>query len=117
MGTTAGGLPYPEPTDPIAEGADAIKALAEAIERCRLVGSVAATSAANGVCTVTFGQTFASAPTVIITPVFGSGGTDYTMYLIAATTTGFTARLFQAGSVAAAGVTVRINYLAVGVAS
>ena len=32
MGTTAGGLPYPEPTDPIAAGADAIKALAQAID-------------------------------------------------------------------------------------
>lgn len=30
MGTTLTGLPYPEPTDPIAAGADAIKALAEA---------------------------------------------------------------------------------------
>lgn len=31
-GTTAGrGYPYPDPTDPIAEGADAIRALAEAI--------------------------------------------------------------------------------------
>ena len=32
MGTTPSGLPYPEPTDPVAEGADAIRALAEAIE-------------------------------------------------------------------------------------
>ena len=26
------GLPYPDPTDPLAEGADAIKALAEAVD-------------------------------------------------------------------------------------
>lgn len=32
MGTTAQGLPYPEPTDPVAAGADAIRALAEAID-------------------------------------------------------------------------------------
>lgn len=32
MGTTPGGLPYPEPTDPVAAGADAIKALAQAVE-------------------------------------------------------------------------------------
>ena len=32
MGTTVGGLPYPEPTDPIAQGAAAIRALAEAID-------------------------------------------------------------------------------------
>lgn len=32
MGTTAGGLPYPEPSDPVAAGADAIKALAQALD-------------------------------------------------------------------------------------
>lgn len=31
-GVTPGGLPYPDPTDPVAEGADAIRALAEAID-------------------------------------------------------------------------------------
>lgn len=33
MGTTTAGLPYPEPTDPVANGAAAIKALAEAVAR------------------------------------------------------------------------------------
>jgi len=32
MGTTPNGLPYPEPTDPVAQGAAAIKALAEAVD-------------------------------------------------------------------------------------
>jgi len=32
MGTTAKGLPYPEPTDPVAAGAGAIRALAEAVD-------------------------------------------------------------------------------------
>lgn len=32
MGTTASGYPYPEDTDPVAQGAQAIKALANAIE-------------------------------------------------------------------------------------
>jgi hypothetical protein len=31
-GTTARGLPYPDPTDPLAEGADVIKALALAVD-------------------------------------------------------------------------------------
>lgn len=31
-GTTPGGLPYPSPTDPIAQGADAIRNLATAVE-------------------------------------------------------------------------------------
>jgi len=32
MGTTVHGLPYPEPTDPVANGAAAIRALAEAVD-------------------------------------------------------------------------------------
>lgn len=31
-GTTPGGLPYPDPTDPVADGATAIRALAEALD-------------------------------------------------------------------------------------
>ena len=32
MGSTASGLPYPEPTAPVREGAQAIRALAEALD-------------------------------------------------------------------------------------
>jgi hypothetical protein len=32
FGTTTGGLPYPEPTDPVSAGANAIKALAQALD-------------------------------------------------------------------------------------
>jgi hypothetical protein len=32
MGTTSSGFTYPEPSDPVADGADAIKALAQQIE-------------------------------------------------------------------------------------
>jgi len=32
MGTTVHGLPYPEPTDPVAAGAAAIRSLAEAVD-------------------------------------------------------------------------------------
>jgi hypothetical protein len=116
MATTAGGLPYPVPTDPVAQGADAIRALAEAIDRHFLTGAFTGNTAANGVLTVTFpGAGFTSAPTVIAALQFGAGGTDFTGYLIASTNTGFTYRLFQSGSPAAAGVTARINWLAVGV--
>ena len=31
-GTTPNGLPYPDPTDPLTEGADAIRALAESVD-------------------------------------------------------------------------------------
>lgn len=36
-GVTDGGLPYPDPTDPISEGADAIRALAEALDPGRIL--------------------------------------------------------------------------------
>jgi hypothetical protein len=36
-GVTLAGLPYPSPTDPIAQGADAIRALAEALDAPRLL--------------------------------------------------------------------------------
>jgi hypothetical protein len=35
MGTTAHGLPYPEPTDPVAAGAAAIRSLAEAVDAAK----------------------------------------------------------------------------------
>jgi hypothetical protein len=46
-GTTAAGLPYPLPTDPVAEGADAIRSLAEAVERATLNGSARARASAG----------------------------------------------------------------------
>src|SRR4029077_2711616 len=49
-GTTPTGLPYPEPTDPVAAGADNIKALAQAVDprpRGVLVRALS-TAAANG---------------------------------------------------------------------
>jgi hypothetical protein len=53
MGPTTRGLPYPEPTDPVAAGADAIKALADAlnlrIPRMYGVEYTAGPSTGNGV--------------------------------------------------------------------
>jgi hypothetical protein len=53
MGTTLHGLPYPEPTDPVADGAAAIEALAEAIDtslgtRNALAATATGTSIAAG---------------------------------------------------------------------
>ena len=47
-GHTAYGLPYPDPTDPLADGANAIRALAEAIGPKVHIQSVGATSDGNG---------------------------------------------------------------------
>lgn len=52
MGTTANGLPYPEPTDAVADGANAIKALALAIDpnlkQLKFYASIVANSGAVG---------------------------------------------------------------------
>lgn len=47
MGTTGRGYPYPEPTEPVAQGADAIKALATAVDTTGLVRIAAGTVSLN----------------------------------------------------------------------
>jgi hypothetical protein len=50
MPNTSHGLPYPVPTDPVAAGADAIKALATALDPLVVVhGSTTITTNANGI--------------------------------------------------------------------
>jgi hypothetical protein len=65
MGTTVNGLPYPEPSDPIAAGAAAIRSLAEKLQITG--GRVTMTGGANSEAqTVTFPVgLFTSAPTVV----------------------------------------------------
>jgi hypothetical protein len=46
-GTTTSGLPYPSPTDPVAQGADAIRSLAEAVDS-HMYGMVIAGGLATG---------------------------------------------------------------------
>jgi hypothetical protein len=48
MGTTAGGLPWPEPTLPVRDGAAAIRALAEAIDARVAGGLLVAVTGADG---------------------------------------------------------------------
>jgi hypothetical protein len=64
MGTTpSGGLPYPEPTDAIAQGANAIRLLARGIQG----GTIAITGPGNnaqGTGTVTFNPPFAAPPII-----------------------------------------------------
>jgi len=79
MPNTAGGLPYPLPTDPVKDGATAIQALADALEARghgqRVEGrSVAVTTNASGGFSFTFARAFSSAPpAVTLTAVDGSG--------------------------------------------
>lgn len=62
MGTTTRGFPYPEPADPISQGADAIKALAEKVDT-----SVA--RIASGVVTLTTAANSASGTVFVTFPV------------------------------------------------
>lgn len=78
MGTTANGYPYPEPGDPVAQGAAAIKALAAAAEtlaRASAAGSGTITAAANGtvnqLVTLPAGR-FKTAPAVTVNPITGA---------------------------------------------
>lgn len=68
---TARGFPYPLPAEPVAAGADNIKALAQAIDTKRHVqqGTVTITmpNAATGNIAVTFPQAFTRAPRVMAT--------------------------------------------------
>ena len=116
MGTTSKGLPYPEPTDPVAAGADAIKALAQAIKQ-PLTGvvSVAVSNATTASQAVTFpAGYFTSAPTVTVTPTqsFGRWLADCQG---APSTSGFTCRVFlRDASAGAETVSIAVGWIAVG---
>lgn len=70
MGTTANGLPYPEPTDPIAAGAAAIQALTNKLRFWAFTHTWASMTAA----TVTVDVTYPIGLfTAIPVPVIGSG--------------------------------------------
>ena len=74
MGTTPNGYPYPEDTDPVAAGAQAIKALASAVDTKSSPGAagvaqIPITAASNGSLTVTLpAGRFTSAPAIVGTP-------------------------------------------------
>lgn len=71
MGTTPNGYPYPEPTDPVAQGATAIRSLAEKVDVNLALGVLAGqgqvTTDANGRGTYTFPRPFLTAPLIQVT--------------------------------------------------
>jgi hypothetical protein len=62
MGVTAKGLPYPESSDPVYQGADAIKALAQKLD------AMVPAAMAAGANTVTYGAAASSASVVVTFP-------------------------------------------------
>lgn len=99
-GTTGAGLPYPSPTDPIAGGADAIRALAEAVGFLFGVAAVAA----SGVTTVTFAPAgFFTKPPAVIHCAMVAGTVSYSYMSQAPTAANFTIRCFTNGASQIAG--------------
>ena len=102
MGTTPSGLPYPEPGDPISQGAANIKALAQCIQAGATTMSWSNANAATK--TIPFAQPFKAAPKVCANDNGNSAETprwvcrayqvnanSFTLYLAAPNTTTTTA--------------------------
>lgn len=111
MGTTAKGYPYPEPTDPIAAGADAIKALAQAVND-RLSTRIQAGGLnipAAGSVVLTFPTPFTSPPWVFATlrTTAASGR------IVMVGTASNTAVTFYCQTAAGANAAADINWLAI----
>jgi hypothetical protein len=121
MGTTAGGLPYPEGTDHVVDGDDAIQALAEALQlrghgsrlEARRVGQ---TTSPGGYTGIVFQTAFAAAPVVVAWVMAPSAGAswylsyDYT----AITATGVGVYVRDHTGVFVANASLELMYLAVG---
>jgi hypothetical protein len=88
-------LPYPQPSEPIAQGADAIRKLAQSVDNMVQAGAVTVaigTANLNQSQAVAFPVPFNSAPYVCITPISGPTP-DFTTawWVTAVTANGFTA--------------------------
>ena len=119
--TTPSGLPYPNPDDPVRDGSQRIRELAEAVDArgggyLLISQSVVVTTNAQGDVTWTFPAAFATKPAVV---VCNGDGTASTLIVSAldpyVSTTGGAARIRNHdGNLIATGSNVRINYTALG---
>jgi hypothetical protein len=122
MGSTVNGLPWPEPTAPVRDGAAAIRALAEALEnrgggRDVQAGQTIVTTNQFGQFRITPARTIASQfPSVMFSD--GSASTsDYALfgaeYLGTNAQIGGFARYISNLGVWAANISIRVNWLVV----
>lgn len=105
-GLTAKGYPYPDPTDPLRQGADAIKALAQAVDgKAVQIGTAAPNVAVANTAVsvaVVFPFPFSVAPVVAVVPN------------VAAAVNPTPAAAAWATAVTAAGFTLNVNRTVVG---
>lgn len=99
MGATAKGYPYPEGTDRVMDGDDAIHALADAVDvklGVAAAGSVtvAINAAASGTAAVTFPAGRFTAPPAV-TATVNAGSVSYIAGIGSLTASGFTMLAFQ----------------------
>jgi hypothetical protein len=102
MGTTTKGYPYPEPIDPIAQGADAIEALASAVDTnlgrafgAGITVNVPSTTTVSAVVTFPVGR-FTANPHVAVTGQTNAPGLTFVSHA-GATTTGVTVYIARTG--------------------
>ena len=107
MGTTSNGLRYPEPTDPVAQGAVAIRNLAEDVNGKYPIIQTGKTNVAmtagGGSITVTFPKPFTAPPVLALTCNAITGNVAVTASVTALTVTSFTCILRQDGGASFAG--------------
>ena len=118
---TPNGFPYPAPTDPVSQGADAIRALAEAldprapIQAMGFINISVTTSSATAAVTFPAGR-FAVAPYVWTNLFTGAGGTQRLVARCwAATPTGASLGLWTGDGTATSASNLPVQWLAVAV--
>jgi hypothetical protein len=121
MGTTAGGLPYPDSTAPVRNGAAAIQALADALQ-LRGIGyawqaaTAIVTADSQGAAGIQFPRGFASAAGIVIVAMNGDASVGNIIIqavpsLITATQWVASCKLFTGANYVGP---LRVNYIAVG---
>lgn len=117
MPTTNNGFPYPAPTDPIAEGAAAIGALAKAVDAHIIYGAVNISLEANDTpasASVTYAKPFSTngpTPRVVLS-LYEPSGRDAFVWVSATNMSGFTATGYRPPGAGAS--MIKAFYLAIG---
>ena len=123
MATTSKGIYYPTSSDNIAPLESHFSTLASSVNSALLKIASGKTSTFTGPGTIdtsvsqvsiSFGQTFATAPSVVATLVGGSSAVaGYTVVIYGVTTTGFSAKVYRTTATGTAETGLSIHWIAV----